>query len=207
MRKATRISASIIGAYAGILGAIHGYFEILQAPALTASQIIQAIGPPCRAETVWHACLPALTLMPNFSLTGTLAIIFSLAALFWAVFCISRWQGGLVMILFSVLMLLVGAGFIPVFTGILAGLAGLKIKSSLIIRRLKIVQKSAHVLGCLWPWTLLVFGLWGVGSWILGIFFNQIMLRLSFLLFFAFDLGLPILALVSGIARDLYNEE
>ena len=126
MNKATRITASIIGAYAGILGAVHGYFEILQGPAMINGLRIQAIGDPCQADAVWHACLPAMTLMPNFSLTGALAIIFSLAALFWAVFCLSRWQGGLVMILFSVLMLLVGAGFIPAFTGIVAGWQVLK---------------------------------------------------------------------------------
>jgi hypothetical protein len=205
MNIATRVTASIIGAYAGILGAVHGYFEILQGPVLTGGLIIQAVGPPCQADTVWHACLPAMTLMPNYSLTGYLTVIFSLAALFWGVFCLSRWQGGLVMILFSVLMLLVGAGFIPAFTGIIAGLAGLEIKSLLNLNHLKFLQKSSSILGRLWPWILIVFGLWGAGGWILGKFFNRTMLQLGFFLFFFCDLGLPFLALIAGICKDMEN--
>ena len=49
MRSATRIVASFIGIYAGLLGLEHGYFETLQGNVKPSSIVIGAIGSPCQA--------------------------------------------------------------------------------------------------------------------------------------------------------------
>lgn len=42
-----RVAASMVGVYAGLLGAIHGYSEILQGNVAPDSLMINAIGSPC----------------------------------------------------------------------------------------------------------------------------------------------------------------
>lgn len=72
-KSATRVAASALGVYVGLLGALHGYFEILQGDVAPDGLMINAIGPPCQPEEVGHACFPAMTLVPNFLVTGILA--------------------------------------------------------------------------------------------------------------------------------------
>ena len=64
--KSAKVAASILGAYAGLLGVEHGIFETLQGSTPPDGLMINALGAPCEAETVWHACYPALTVVPNF---------------------------------------------------------------------------------------------------------------------------------------------
>src|SRR5450756_1203311 len=90
MKSATRVAISTIGVYAGLLGAVHGYFETLQGNVAPSGIAIKAIGPPCQADKVWHACLPAITLVPNFLVAGILAIIISFTIVVWAAAFIQR---------------------------------------------------------------------------------------------------------------------
>jgi hypothetical protein len=68
--------------------------------------------------------LPAMTLIPNFLITGIFAILASLAVIVCAAIFLRRKNGGLSLILLSILMLLVGGGFIPPLFGIIAGVIG-----------------------------------------------------------------------------------
>ncbi len=81
MRKATKTVATWFGIVAGIAGLEHGYFEILQGNARPEGLMIASMGPPCVAEEVWNACEPAMTILPNFLVTGILAVILSLIIL------------------------------------------------------------------------------------------------------------------------------
>jgi len=76
--SATRIVASTAGVLAGLEGIEHGSFETLQGNGTPGSIMISAMGPPCQATRVWNGCEPAMTIMPNFFVTGVLAIIVSL---------------------------------------------------------------------------------------------------------------------------------
>jgi len=207
MNRATRVAISTIGVYAGLLGAVHGTFVTLQGYIAPSGIGINAIGAPCQGDAVWHACLPAMTLIPNFLVTGILAIIISLIIVVWAAVFIQRKNSGLILILLSILMLLVGGGFIPAFTGIIAGVAGTRINSSFDFWRTRLSGSTLSFLAKLWPWTLIAFVVWSLGGWILGYFFNQAMIELSFVLFFFCDLGLPLLTALTGFARDIHNRD
>jgi len=205
MNHATRVAVSTIGVYAGLLGALHGYFELLQGDVAPNGMRINAIGAPCQGSLVWHACLPAMTIVPNFLTTGILAIVISLMALVWEARFVQQKNASLILILLSVLMLFVGAGFIPPFAGIVAGVVGFRINAPSPVIQTFHQGTGLNLLAKLWPWTLIAFIVWSIGGWILGYLFNQIMMRLSFVLFFFCNLGLPLLTVVTAMAHDLYN--
>lgn len=81
----TRIAAAVLGLYAGLLGAAHGYFATHQVDIVSTDIDIIAIGAPCRPEEIWYACLPAMTVVPKLRLSPGLAIAVSLMAVLWAV--------------------------------------------------------------------------------------------------------------------------
>jgi hypothetical protein len=203
LNKATRITASILGIYAALLGIEHGVFETLQGNAATDGLMINAIGPPCQADTVWHACFPALTVIPNYAATGIAAIIAGLAVSIWAAAFVQRKHGALILIALSILMALVGGGFVPTFAGIIAGVAGSRIHAPLNWWRAHRSGGLLRFLARLWPWPLVILAAWLAGGWILGHFFNQVMMNLVFILFLCIDLGLPILAVLAGCAHDI----
>ena len=124
MVSGTRAAASIIGVVAGLVGIYHGYNETLQGSNAPRGIMINTIGPPCQGS----GCFPAMTVIPNFLVTGVVAIIFSLIVLGWAAMLVQRKNGGLVLILLSIILLLVGGGVLPPALGIIAGAVGTRIK-------------------------------------------------------------------------------
>jgi len=124
LANATRGAASTIGVVAGLIGLYHGYNETLQGNSTPSSIMINAIGPPCQGSS----CFPAMTVIPDFFVTGVLAVIFALIVVGWASVGVSKKNGGVVLILLSVVLLLVGGGFLPPALGIIAGAIGTRIK-------------------------------------------------------------------------------
>lgn len=119
----TRAAASTIGVFAGLTGASHGPGEILQGNVAPSGIMIQS----------WPGLTqlggePAMTIIPNFLVSGVLTIIFGLIVTAWAAAFVQRKNGGLVLILLSVIMLLVGGGLFPPGFGVIAGIIGTRIK-------------------------------------------------------------------------------
>jgi hypothetical protein len=198
MKSALRITSSSLGIYAGLLGIEHGFFEILQGNIAPGGLMINAIGVPCQPDAVWHACYPALTLIPNLLATGILAVVAGLSVLTWAAAFVQGKQGGLILLLLSILMLVVGGGFVSTFIGVIAGVAGSRINAPLTWGWSRSVN-GLRFLTKLWPWTLTLLAVWIPGSWIMGYFFSGAMLATGFLLFLFFDIGLPLLTVFSGL--------
>jgi hypothetical protein len=172
MRKATKSVASWFGISAGIAGIEHGYFEILQGYTRPAGLMIASMGPPCVPEEIWNACEPAMTIIPNFLITGILAVILGLGIAIWSLGFIQRHHGGLVLILSSVALLLFGGGIFPPLIGIVGGAAGTKINKPLSAAK---PRKIKRTVARLWPWPLVVFMTWIIGQWPIGYFYNDFM--------------------------------
>lgn len=174
MRKASKTVASWFGISAGIAGIEHGYFEILQGNDRPDSFMIASMGPPCVPEVVWNACEPAMTIIPNFLVTGILAVIIGVTILIWSLALIQRKNGGLILILLSVALLLSGGGFFPPLISIIGGLAGTKINKPLTGKQ---PSRVLHFAAKLWPWPLVVFLVWAFGQFLVGYFFNDFLQR------------------------------
>lgn len=199
--SATRVIASVFGVLAGILGVEHGYFETLQGNVAPGGIGINAIGPPCQPDQVWHGCEPAMTIIPNFLVTGILAIVVSLAVLTWAAAFVQRKHGGLILILLSVAQLLVGGGFTTVYFGVIAGVVGTKSEAPLTWWRVRLPASPRRFLAALWPWTLIAYLVWFPSEWILGHFFGELMLKLTLVVTVATP-GFLLLIVLSALAHD-----
>jgi hypothetical protein len=151
-----------------------------------------------------------MTIVPNLLVTGVLTIIFALAVIMWSVAFVQRKHGGLILILLSIAMLLVGGGFGPPIIGLLAGAAGLGIHAPYAWWRTHLPVNVRRVLARLWPWVFGVCVLNGVflviGSVVLVYVFgvnNPDLLTNSF---FLVVLSLPLTILI-GVAYDIQNGE
>ena len=105
-----------LGLFAGIGGASHGPGEMLQGSTAPTGLMIEA----------WPGLTalsgePAMTLIPNYLVTGVLAIVMGLVVATWTATSVGRRNGGLILVLLSVLMLLVGGGLMPPIPGVAAG--------------------------------------------------------------------------------------
>jgi hypothetical protein len=104
----TKVVASALGVWVGVSGLDHGFFEVLQGNAPTPGLIVQAIGP---AQRMWiHGTEEAFTIVPNFLVTGILAMAVGVLAIAWSIGFIDRPNGSRVLLLLGVLMFLVGGG-------------------------------------------------------------------------------------------------
>jgi hypothetical protein len=169
MRKATRIVATSFGILAGTAGLEHGYFEILQGNSRPASLMFPSMGPPCLPDKIWNACEPAMTILPNFLISGIVTLLLGLLVILWSAGFVQRKPGGLVLIVLSVVMLLSGGGFFPPLIGILGGAAGLWINKPLKSNP----GSTIRVFARLWPWPLAVLVAWLLGQFPIGYFFND----------------------------------
>lgn len=197
MRKATRIVAASLGVFAGIGGPEHGIFEILRGNTRPESIMIAAMGPPCNPGEVWHLCEPAMTILPNFLVTGILATLLGIVTMIWAAGFVHRKRGGLVLILLSVALLLFGGGIFPPVIGIVGGVLATRIHVPVI----KAPTGFTRLLASLWPWLLVAFFTWLLGQFVIGHFFNDLLMRTGFLAPLLI-LGLMILSIFSAIAYD-----
>jgi|GEM_PF-228930 hypothetical protein len=202
----TRDVASTLGILAGLLGVIHGVFEILQRNVAPSGVFISAMGPPCQPNKVWPFCFPAMTIIPYYYwVTGVLAIIVSLIILVWAAVFVQRKHGGLVLILLSIIQLLVGGGYISPILCFIAGVIGTRIKVSSTWWRVQLPDHWQPGLAKCWPWSLIPFVFWLAGYVFLGYFFNEFMLIF-------FTLGLLLLAIITvftiltGFAYDIQRQ-
>jgi hypothetical protein len=203
MRKATRISATVLGLTAGGAGIEHGIFEILQGNARPEGLMIASIGRPCVPELSWNACEPAMTVIPSFLITGILAIILGVLVTAWSAFLIHKERGGLVLILLCIPLLLFGGGIFPPVIGIVAGALATRIHKPLNPEGSRLSSGLQGLLAKLWPWSLALDVAWVLGQWVVGHFFNDWLLAIGFLVI-VMVLGTLLLAVVTAYARDLY---
>lgn len=199
MRNATRIIAASFGIFAGFGGLEHGYFEMLQGNVQPESIMIASIGAPCVPEEIWHLCEPAMTIIPNFLVTGILSILLGLVTMVWALAFLRRKHGGVILALLSFGLLLFGGGIFPPVIGIIGGVVGTRINTPL-KRQTGAVWK---ILAKLWPWAIIVYFVFLFGQFVIGYFFNEFLMENGAVLIPVLILGLLVVSILAGYGHDV----
>jgi hypothetical protein len=202
MRKATNTVATWLGLLAGIAGLEHGYFEILQGNTRPASVVFPSWGADvCDPAKLWHACEPAMSVIPNFLVMGSLTVLLSLLVLACSIWFLRMKHGGLGLILLSIVLLLCGGGFFPPLIGLIGGAAGTQTHRPLAGQPGALTRFAARF----WPWPLVLLVTWLFAQFPIGYFFNDALKSvMGWVLLFIITF-LP-LSVYNGYARDAVSE-
>lgn len=199
MRKATRIIAASLGCFAGFGGLEHGYLEILQGNVQPESIMIASMGAPCVPEDIWHMCEPAMTIIPNFLITGFIAIGLGLITMLWAAAFVHRKQGGMILALLSFGLLLFGGGIFPPVIGIIGGMVGTKINAPLKQQ----TNPVWRILANMWPWAIVIFFVGLFGQFVIGYYLNDFLLESGFLIPIMI-MGMLLISILAGYGFDVH---
>ena len=151
---ATKIYASTLGILVGLAGIEHGILEFLQGNVRPEGIMIDAIGPEQR---LWEfSSETALTIVPNFLISGILSMIFGFLVAIWAYAYIDRKYGAVVFLFLSIVLFLVGGGFATILLSVVAFTAALRINKPLKFWREVSPAGLRNLFAWLWPWTLVI---------------------------------------------------
>jgi hypothetical protein len=202
-----RIVASTFGILVGLAGIIHGSFEILQGNTVPSELLSAAIGP---TQRFWeYGTLHALTLIPNFLVTGTLSLSIGILVILWASAFLQTKYGAAVLMLLTLTLFLVGGVFAPIFTAILASLVTACIGKPIRWLRKLLPESIRNFLGSMWLGALVAFVsvflisvAIAIFGWPLTTFFDadttlSYLGNLSYLM-----LGLMLLSALTGLANN-----
>lgn len=213
MNRATKTIVSTIGVILGLSGIDHGIFAILQGNTPTNGLLIQAIGP---AQKMWaYGGEEAFTIIPNFLVTGILAVLVGIALIIWSVGYVHRNRGAFVLFLLNVLLFLFGGGIAaPIVIYPLAGISATRINKPLNWWRKVLPIRGRSFLAKLWPYTLTI----GTISFLIGLYIAitghvpglsttdpERILAICWTFIFGGGWGLYLLSIVSGFAYDIQN--
>jgi hypothetical protein len=201
--RSRRAMASVYGVYAGLIGIEHGYFETQHGSVATGGTQIMAVLPPGLPFPFGHE--PAMTIIPNFLVTGLLAMLVGLLVAIWSGWFIQRKGGGILLSLLSVVFLLVGGGYAPISFLFMASIAGLSINSSLSWLRSHLSTSPAvGLLARAWLSFFIITMLWVPVEFILGYLLH---LAMDLSVNFSFPIVIPlVLSLICGFAHDFSLE-
>ena len=206
--SAARLLASVFGVLAGLGGITHAIGEILQGSVAPRALMFESWTQGPIATSMDGD--PALSIIPNLLVTGLLTLIVSFAVIVWAAMYVQRKQGGWILIVLSVIMLLVGGGVGPPVIGVLAGIAGTTVNRPLTWWREHFSPTLRRFLAQLWPW---VFGITLLNG--LFLFIGSIILIYTveindanlFLNSFYFAVLSLIVATLTAVAHDAEDSE
>lgn len=196
MGKALRALGAWFGGLAAFGGLEHGYFEVQRGDVAPPGLVFPSIGPPCAPDEVWHACEPAMSILPSFALTGIAAIALGGVTLIWAVVFMRRRHGGFVLALLSLALLLFGGGLVPPVLGIIGGLL-----AEWGPRQPAKVSALRAGLAKLWPWSLVAFFAALFGTVAVGFVNNDLVEALGIVVLVVVP-GLVVLSAASAWAAD-----
>lgn len=108
LNRTVWLTTAVLGITYAISGMHHGFFEVLQGSQPTPGIMIASIGPE---QVRWeYGTDGAMTLIPNFLVTGIAAIAVSLAIVVWCLFFLARRRGPTGFLGLFILLTLVGGG-------------------------------------------------------------------------------------------------
>jgi hypothetical protein len=209
---ATRLIVASVGVLCGISGLEHGFFETLQGNTAPTDLLISAIGP---ANRFWPGGTEtALTIVPNFFITGLLAMLASLLVMVWSLAFIHKKYGSLGFFLLSSFQFLVGGGFAQIFLVLINTLAATQVNAPWKGWRVLLPGFVRRPLAKLWWLLLLAFDLLFLSAMFAAVFGYIPILSSLYPMSseeftaFLFKLGYAMLALLpltvlAGLAHDI----
>lgn len=168
--NASKLTAILFSVFGGLFGLEHGIGEILQGNISTPGLKIYAYSAPGLAFPFGRE--PALTVVPNYLISGILSILLGLIIIIWSIKLIQIKFGGLGLLCLSIIIFLTGGGFGPFTTLIFASIAALKINSNFIWWKRLLPFRLRTFVAKLFPWVTILFLSWIPFELILGLFFG-----------------------------------
>ena len=206
-RTTARVTATL-GILFAAAGFEHGLFEALQGNKPTDGLIIQAIGESMQS---WeYGGEEALTIVPNFLVTGIFAMCVSILIIIWSLSFLQGRNGRTVFLLSFLILVLVGGGIAVVPFFAITWAYSTRMDKPLIWWRKRLTGKKQKSLSRIWPYSLgaavacclvaLEIAIWGYfpgqtdANVILNIdaaflLLTMIFVNLSFISGFAMDVG------------------
>lgn len=152
MNRAVKTIVSVFGIILGLSVINHGLFEALQGNIQTPGLIVQAIGPATR---FWvHGTEEAFTIVPNFLITGILAMMVGIAIIVWSIWFVYKKFGSTGFILLFVLSFLVGGGIGQIAFFVPLWIFSMQISKSISKQRKILHEHTTGLLSRVWPYTL-----------------------------------------------------
>ena len=209
--RATRIVVAAFAMLCGVTGIIAGFFEILQGNVAPDSLIISTIGPE---YSLWKTygiselmeTYSALTIIPDFFVTGVLAIVVSCFVIIWGVGFIHRKHGVIIFLLLSIVQLLVGGSFV-MDLAIITTVTATRLNKPLTWWRNHLSSRVKNLLSSLWLWSLVAYSILSssmLGITVLGVndgSFQELLGALAALMFVPL-----VLMIISGFAYDIKRQ-
>jgi hypothetical protein len=126
--NATRLEVSSLGILGGLISIEHGIFETAQGNNSTNGIIINAIAP---GHWYWkEGGELAMTIIPNFLITGIVAIIIGIVVIIWSITFVQGKYGALGLFILTILTLLFGGGIAFFIIGIIISIIATQINKS-----------------------------------------------------------------------------
>jgi hypothetical protein len=153
---ATRTIASILGVLVGMASIEHGVLECLQGRRPIPGLIVNALGQGY-SWTVWkQGGEGAITLLPNFLLSGIVATLLGMLMIVWALRFLSSRHSPIVFLTLGVTSFLFGGGVAQVVLFTLTWGVATRIHAPLAFWERLIRGKLGRILAPVWPWTMAV---------------------------------------------------
>lgn len=152
MNKATRLNVASLGTVFGLSGIFHGFFESKQGNVPAKIGIINSVG---ELHKMWgHGDEPALTLIPNYMVSGILSMIVAVVLIVWSLKFVHKKNGPAVFLLLFITLLLVGGGVAQVIFFPFIWLVSTRIHKPLSWWKKILPPGLRKVLSALWPWLI-----------------------------------------------------
>ncbi|HVN54921.1 MAG TPA: hypothetical protein VMT46_11375 [Anaerolineaceae bacterium] len=213
MNRTTKTIVSIIGALLGFAGIDHGFFEAIQGNTPTPGLLIMAIGEG--NPFGFPAGEGAFSIVPNFLVTGILAMLVGATIIVWSVGFVHKKHGATVFLLLFILLLLVGGGIGQIVFFLPAWGIATRIHKPLAWWRRALPEPVRGTLSAIWPVTLAI----SVVSFLIGLYIaisGQVpgvstsgpdqVLAVCWAFVFGGGLGGFVLSFISGFASDLRKQ-
>ena len=199
----TRLVVAAFGILCGLTGIIAGFFEILQGNSKPESIVISTIG----SEYIMYEDFTyyAITIIPNFLVSGVLAIITSSLVILWSMKYVQRKNGALILLALSAAQMLVGGGWV-IDLGVISSVLATRIGKPLNWWRRNLPYNVRIWLVRLFPFSLISYVLISLSMLVLTIIGVNNEALIKFLEPLAVAMFVPILLLIfGGLAYDIQN--